>query len=672
MQDIYQAIQEKRAVKHPGDPYLKRLVGVKSKHLEMAENRWKIIQEIVECEPDVYNPELKAAMVRDCLEKHKIGRTAVYEYIRLYWVGGKTKEGLIPDLPKCGAPGKNKPDTCVKRGYPVGKKRGKKRNGSSQSTSEIISGINVTEEIRGIIQAAIDMFYYPNRNMNPAQVWHQMNATFFSQGVYLQDGVEVPKLMSKEERPKYPQFYYWFNKLVDPVKAKKEQEGKLAYEIKYRTHKGNANQLTMGPGFLYAVDWSMGDIYLVNKITRTKVMQRPIVYVCMDIFSRFITGLWITLERASWMTAAMVVENVVEDKLSFCKKYGITIAPEEWPTNCLLPRGFLADRGEFYCYNSDKIISGLGSKVDNTSPYRADCKGVVEQMFNRFNIKAIHLLPGMVPRKPVRWEPDHRLNATLDIDQFTKLMIKAALYYNLYHEIENYPYDRFMLSTQVRAIPIDLWNWGIAFRGGHFLDVDPVKVKECLYPKAKAKITRRGIEFKKKLIYRCDEEKINKKILHASIVGEEPVDVMFDPRTTKYVWIIGSSAHPILCTLVQDSSYNDLSFEDFESLYDERKLGWDLRIDEQEQKLIELHATEEAVVKEAEELTKTALLSKGLKKPTIKNMKENTAVEIERMRDERLALESKPDKGQLLDQREDKDIPERQEDRFLKLLRGEK
>lgn len=72
----------------------------------------------------------------------------------------------------------------------------------------------------------------------------------------------------------------------------------------------------------------------------------------------------------------------------------------------------------------------------------------------------------MVPKEPVRWEPDHRLNAKLDIDQFTRLLFGAAKYYNLYHEIENYPFDQFMLATQSIAIPINLWNWGITYSYG--------------------------------------------------------------------------------------------------------------------------------------------------------------------------------------------------------------
>jgi hypothetical protein len=671
LQDIYMAIQEKQAIKHPCDPYLKSFIDFRKKHMEKAEKVWNFIGEIVECEPDIYDSKRKFTMVKDCAEKNQISQSAIYKYIRMYWQGGKTKLALLPEFSNCGAPNKPKPDTTIKRGRPTKHKIGV----GEQNTAEVADSINVTEEMKGIFQAAITLYYYRDKNATPAQVFNKMNATFFSSGTYIKDGIEIPQLIDQKLRPSKRQFYYWFDKLKDPVTATVRREGKLAYAIKYREHKGNANQITMGPGFLYQVDWTMADIYLVNKTTRTQVMQRPIVYICVDVMSRMIAGIWVTLEKASWMTAAIVLENVVEDKVEYCKRYGITISHDEWPCN-FLPRGFLGDRGEFYCKNSDNIVASLGSKVDNTSPYRADSKSIVEQMFRKFNLKAIHLLPGMVPREKVRWEPDHRLNAKLDIDQFTKLMIKAALYYNLYHEIENYPFDKFMLSTHAKPIPIELWNWGIAFRGGHFLDVDPLMVKQSLYPRGLAKITRRGIVFKNRLIYTCENEEIRKKILHASISGVAEEEVVFDPRSTNYIWIVRRREPPILCILVKDSSYANITMEDFESLKDEQDEGRYERKKSQEQALTELYATEEAVAKEAIRRTNEALASQGLKHPQIKNMKENTSNEAERARSKYVTRDVIPNTIVMESSQkeaDDKDnIPLTHEERFLSLLKGGK
>ncbi|MDF2569363.1 MAG: DNA-binding protein, partial [Sporomusa sp.] len=168
LQDIYMAIQEKQAIKHPCDPYLKSFIDFRKKHMEKAEKVWNFIGEIVECEPDIYDSKRKFTMVKDCAEKNQISQSAIYKYIRMYWQGGKTKLALLPEFSNCGAPNKPKPDTTIKRGRPTKHKIGV----GEQNTAEVADSINVTEEMKGIFQAAITLYYYRDKNATPAQVFN--------------------------------------------------------------------------------------------------------------------------------------------------------------------------------------------------------------------------------------------------------------------------------------------------------------------------------------------------------------------------------------------------------------------------------------------------------------------------------------------------------------------
>ncbi|MBW4573587.1 MAG: hypothetical protein KME31_38250 [Tolypothrix carrinoi HA7290-LM1] len=67
-----------------------------------------------------------------------------------------------------------------------------------------------------------------------------------------------------------------------------------------------------------------------------------------------------------------------------CRGFGIEITEAEWPSHHL-PHAVLADRGEFEGYNANNLVESLNIKVDNTPPYRADMKGIVEQSFNELN-----------------------------------------------------------------------------------------------------------------------------------------------------------------------------------------------------------------------------------------------------------------------------------------------
>lgn len=72
----------------------------------------------------------------------------------------------------------------------------------------------------------------------------------------------------------------------------------------------------------------------------------------VDVYSRIVTGIYVGLEGPSWFGAMMSLDNMVADKMEFCKQYGIDITEEQWPTYHL-PEIIIADRGEFEGYAVD-------------------------------------------------------------------------------------------------------------------------------------------------------------------------------------------------------------------------------------------------------------------------------------------------------------------------------
>ncbi|MDV2887992.1 transposase, partial [Alkalihalophilus pseudofirmus] len=87
-----------------------------------------------------------------------------------------------------------------------------------------------------------------------------------------------------------------------------------------------------------------------------------VIYAILDVYSRIITGLYVGLEGPSWVGAMMALDNMVADKVEFCKQYGIDITSEQWPTHHL-PEIIIADRGEFEGYSVDNLINNLNIKI---------------------------------------------------------------------------------------------------------------------------------------------------------------------------------------------------------------------------------------------------------------------------------------------------------------------
>ena len=95
-----------------------------------------------------------------------------------------------------------------------------------------------------------------------------------------------------------------------------------------------------------------------------------------------------------------------------------------------LPSALIADRGEMEGRAADVLVSGLGIRIENTPPYRGDLKGVIEQHFRVINLEMSDLLPGKVKKDfGERGSRDYRLDAKLDIRQFTRIIIKCVLFH---------------------------------------------------------------------------------------------------------------------------------------------------------------------------------------------------------------------------------------------------
>src|SRR5699024_11573469 len=85
-----------------------------------------------------------------------------------------------------------------------------------------------------------------------------------------------------------------------------------------------------------------------------KVIGRPAIYAVLDVYSRIITGLYVGLEGPSWIGAMMALDNMVADKVEFCKQYGIDITPEQWPTHHL-PEIIIAEDRKSTRLNSSHV-----------------------------------------------------------------------------------------------------------------------------------------------------------------------------------------------------------------------------------------------------------------------------------------------------------------------------
>lgn len=171
-----------------------------------------------------------------------------------------------------------------------------------------------------------------------------------------------------------------------------------------------------------------------------------------------ITGFYIGFENPSYITAMQAFKNSVIDKTEICKKFDIEISTEDWP--CIgLPEAILADSGELLGSQVEVLEKNFSIRIENAPAYRGDMKGIVERYFRTIqaSFKPFTANNGLVQgiKEVRRGGHDYRLDATLTISDFAKIIINSILIHNNTQQLVKYDREADM-PADMPLIPIEI------------------------------------------------------------------------------------------------------------------------------------------------------------------------------------------------------------------------
>ncbi|GAA0716353.1 hypothetical protein GCM10008905_00670 [Clostridium malenominatum] len=597
------------------DPYLKSIDenSLKDMEKEKRDKNWDIVNSYWETrKEEILDKKNRNIIFNEISQRFEMPSITIKRLFSRFWQRGMSKNALISDYSNSGGKGKDKNLSENKVGRP-------KR---ADCNGEIIKGVNITEDVKTHFQIVINK-YYREKKMSLSETYALMLRDFYSDS-YREDNETKHKVWDKSRIPTYNQLYYWFKKLEDPKKDIIFRHSSKEFELKHRPILSNSTIETNGPGTRFQIDATIADIHLVSSLNRNRIIGRPIIYAIIDVFSRLITGVYVGLEGPSWLGAMMALDNMIKNKVDFCKRYNIDITEEQWPSKHL-PEIIIADRGEFEGYSVENLINNLNIKIENTSPYRGDLKGIVERNFRTINEKLKHKTPGAIQKEfRERGDRDYRLDATLTLYEFTAIIIKMVIYHNS-KLVDKYPMEKEMITDGITPIPIQLWNWGIENKKGRLRVVEQERFRLNILPKGKASVSRAGIRFKN--LYYGSQKAIEEQWFIKSKVRN--IDVVYDPRNMNEIYIpYEDGVNYEKCYLLERSmQYKDCILE--EIIFNEELL---LELKEQEKNKqiqinIDLDKEIEEIVKKAEKEKKKSVDYGESKNKKLKGIKNNRAVE---------------------------------------------
>jgi hypothetical protein len=439
-----------------------------------------------------------------------LGCSANYmkKILRLYWQNGLNQYALIPTL---------------------GRTRILEVNKQALRMPENIK--DQGSKWKEIILFSFEKYYKNNPKATLDSAYREMVEIHFAKKIQV-DGVSKIKLNA--EFPSYWQFEYHTRHLRYTEDTLRKRMGSKNFDLKGRMIIGVTQEKVFGPGSLFQIDATIADVYIVSSINREDIIGRPVLYFVTDSFSRLITGIYCGLEGPSWIGAMMALVNSASDKVAFCEEYGVSITNDEWPC-AHIPEAIRGDRGELISKNAEEMVRLQAIDIENTPPFRADLKGVVERKFGIIQGNIKPFIPGYVDTDfKERGAKDYRLEAALTLQDFTKTIILEVLQHNK-KLIKGYRKTKNLLKDKVLARPIDLWNWGIQRSSGILRKITDKEMKLTLLPSYKATVTPQGLKFRG--TYYTSQKAIREEWFSmARVRGNWKIKIRVDERNCNYIY----------------------------------------------------------------------------------------------------------------------------------------
>lgn len=417
-----------------------------------------------------------------------IEKTCLWRSLRKYLQSGMKKSSLMDKR----ALGHNRGKV-----YECKEKPGRKPDYSDDG------GVIVDDVIAGYFDEALKD-YRSGRQKTLRSVYERMNNRHFTKTQII-GGIQSMVLAPVSERPTFRQFYYYAQKHLSAEEKAVIKTSKAEVRNDKRLLLSDIMDGVIGPGDMVEIDACEADVSLVS------------------------------LDNNSILGVTNLFLNLADDKKEYCRKYNMDFADARvWPSQ-IIPRRIRVDRGsEFKSEEFERICRGLGIEKNIISGGSGSLKGLIEQSFHQMHVSQnVHLENhGLIEK---RYDSKHHMEAILNIRQYTQMVINFVITHNQQY-IETYRPTKEMIENDIRSIPAELWQYGVAKYGAPRPILNKVQFYYDLMTPKKARVTRKGICFKG-LYYLpdTDDAYMSHKMFCVGKRGE-PLEIKVDLRDISRIY----------------------------------------------------------------------------------------------------------------------------------------
>ena len=273
------------------------------------------------------------------------------------------------------------------------------------------------------------------------------------------------------------------------------------------------------------IDHTSVDLIVVDEDTRQSI-KRIWITVAIDVFSRVITGIYLSLDAPSLTSVAMCISHSILPKDKWLKYVGIEGEWNVWG----YPKKIHTDNGaDFRSINLSEACASNGIDIEFRPVKKPNFGGHVERYLGTFAKKIAELDGKTFNRSSKRETYNPEKHASMTIDEIEKWLVNAIIEYH------HTPH------SSIGVAPVTQWKMGIEGGSGVMaaglpeVPDDPLTLELDFLPKALRSISGQGVVWDN-IHYFSDG--IRHLIGHRDSNGKSlKYIVRRDPRDIRKVWV---------------------------------------------------------------------------------------------------------------------------------------
>lgn len=265
------------------------------------------------------------------------------------------------------------------------------------------------------------------------------------------------------------------------------------------------------------IDHTVVDVMVVDERERLSI-GRPYLTVAIDVYSRTIVGMVVTLEPPSAVSVGLCLAHAAGDKRPWLERLGVEV---DWPMSGKPKMLYLDNAAEFKSEALRRGCEQHGLRLSYRPPGRPHYGGIVERVIGTA-MRRIHELPGTTFSNPVeRGRYDSEKMAALTLPELEKwLVLAVAAYHGSVH-------------GTLGQTPAVQWATGLTAAGAPPVTANPTTFLVDFLPVIRRTLTRTGFVIDH---VRYFSNALKPWIGRRGSLG--PFIIRRDPRDISRVWVL--------------------------------------------------------------------------------------------------------------------------------------